>query len=122
MGGVEQDGGERGGHEASVLQTNTAAAASSQSVGWSSFTLHAASCFCRGLRFLGSLERNCNSFMVFIPSSITRCGGKDRRVEEYGGRLTGRGRWWKISVGLETSAMQTDTAGVASSRVWVGRR
>ena len=32
------------------------AAASSQSVGWS-FTLHAASSFCRGLRFLGSLER-----------------------------------------------------------------
>ena len=53
MGGAEQDGGERGGHDTSVLQTSTAAAASSQSVGWSSFTLHAESCFCRGLRFLG---------------------------------------------------------------------
>ena len=34
------------------VRPNTAAA-SSQSVGWSSFTLHAASSFCRGLRFLG---------------------------------------------------------------------
>ena len=84
------------------------------SVGWSSFTLHAASCFCRGLSFWGSLERHRNSFMVFMPSSITRCYGRDRRVEEDGGRQTGRGRWRKISVELEKSAMQTDTAGVAS--------
>ena len=62
------------------------------------------------------LERHRNSFMVFIPSSITRCDGRDRRVEEDGGRQTGRGRWRKISVELETSAMQTDTTGVASSR------
>ena len=89
-------------------QTNTAAAASSQSVGWSSFTLHAASCFCRGLRFGGSLERHCNSRMVFIPSSITRCDGRDiygrdRRVEEDDVRQTGRGRCRKISVELHTS-------------------
>ena len=72
-------------------QTNTAAAASSQSVVWSSFNLNAASCFCRGLRFWGILERHCNSFMVSIPSSITRCDGRDRPVEEDGGRQTGRG-------------------------------
>ena len=64
MGGVEQDGGERGGHDTSVLQTNTAAAASSQSVGWSSFTLHAASCFCRGLRFGGFLKRRQPTYQV----------------------------------------------------------
>ena len=81
----------------------------------SPFTLHAASRFCRGLRVLGSLERHRYSFMVFIPSSIARYDGRDRRVEEDGGRQTGGGRWRKISGQLETSAMQTDTAGVASS-------
>ena len=84
MGGVEQDGGERGGHDTSVLQTNTVLL-HRRSVGWSSFTLLAASCFCRGLSFLGSLERHCNSFMVFILSSITRCDG----------RGTNGGRWRK---------------------------
>ena len=58
---------------------------------------------------MGSLERHCNSFMVFIPSSIIRCDGRDTRVEEDGGRQTGRGTWRKIGVELETSAMQTDT-------------
>ena len=47
---------------------------------------------------------------------MTRCNGRDRRVEEDGGRQTGRGRCRKINVELETSAMQTDTVGVASSR------
>ena len=56
MGGVEQDGGERGGHDTSVLQTNTVLL-HRRSVGWSSFTLHAASSSCRSLRFLRSLER-----------------------------------------------------------------
>ena len=53
MGGVEQDGGERGGHDTSVLQTYVVLLHRHKSVGWSSFTLHAASSFYTGLRFLG---------------------------------------------------------------------
>ena len=85
MGGLEQDGGERGGHDTSVLQT-LLLLHRHKVWGGLPFTLHAASRFCRGLRVLGSLERHRYSFMVFIPNSITRCDGRDRRVEEDGGR------------------------------------
>ena len=46
------------------------AAASSKGVGWSSFTLHAASSFCRGLRFLGesSKEGTTTRFMVLFKA------------------------------------------------------
>ena len=64
MGCVEQDGGERGGHDTSVLQTLCCCIVTK--CGVVSFTLHAASSFCRGLRFGGVLKgRHCNSFCGF---------------------------------------------------------
>ena len=65
MGGVAPDGEEQGGHDTSVLQTNTVLLHRHKV--WDGLLL---SCLQRVVSvevyvFLGSLERHCNSFMVF---------------------------------------------------------
>ena len=83
MGGVEQDGGERGGHDTSVLQTLLL----HRHKVWGGLLLP---CLQRVVSvevyvFWGVLKGTVTRLCFFFPSSITRCDGRD----------TGGGRWRK---------------------------
>ena len=75
MGGVEQDGGERGGHDTSVLQTLCCCIVTKCGVVF--FFPACSEEFLWRFTFFGRKEGTVTRFMVFIPSSITGCDGTD---------------------------------------------